>query len=63
MVTGAGANKVSEVIGCQWQIGQEYVEALANTGVILKAPASTEGRAGNMDYGSQRGYQPSPCGG
>ena len=46
MVTGAGANKVSEVIGCQWQIAKQYVEALANTGVILKAPATL--RAGHV---------------
>lgn len=40
MVTGAGANKVSEVIGCQWERAKQYVEALADTGVILKAPAT-----------------------
>jgi len=40
MVTGAGANKVSEVIGCQWERAKQYVEALADAGVILKAPAT-----------------------
>ena len=45
MVTGAGAKKVSEVIGCQWERAKQYVEALANTGVILKAPATL--RAGH----------------
>lgn len=40
MVTGAGAKKVSEVIGCQWERAKQYVEALADTGVILKAPAT-----------------------
>lgn len=40
MVTGAGAKKVSEVIGCGQEIAKQYVEALANTGVIWKAPAS-----------------------
>jgi hypothetical protein len=46
MVTGAGANKVSEVIGCQWERAKQYVEALADTGVILKAPATL--RAGHV---------------
>ena len=40
MVTGAGAKKVSEVIGCGQSIAMQYVQALADTGVILKAPAT-----------------------
>jgi hypothetical protein len=40
MVTGAGAKKVSEVIGCGQAIAMQYVQSLANTGVILKAPAT-----------------------
>jgi len=40
MVTGAGAKKVSEVIGCGQSIAMQYVQSLANTGVILKAPAT-----------------------
>ena len=39
-VTGAGAKKVSEVIGCGQEIAKQYVEALADTGVIWKAPAT-----------------------
>lgn len=39
MVIGAGANIVSRVIGCQWMQAKNYLEALANYGMIQKAPA------------------------
>ena len=39
MVTGAGAQRISQVVGCHWNNAKQYETALANHGLIKKAPA------------------------